>query len=102
MMRPIAVRVLPLAAIVLLGIALRLIFFQGMIHFDDLMYSHLARRLADGISPFAQPLPPRWGAIRIGMYAPVALIYWVFGTSVATTLAWPFICSILGIIGAYG
>ena len=95
---------MPLAAIVLLGIVLRLLFFQGIVHFDDLMYSHLARRLADGISLFTPPLPieTRYGAKRIGLYAPVALMYWVFGTSVATTLAWPFILSILGILAAYG
>lgn len=101
MMRPGLVRVIPLAAIVLMAIALRLIFFQGIVHFDDLLYSHLARRLADGISPFTQPLPPRYGAIRIGLYAPVAVLYWIFGTSVATTLAWPFLLSILGVVGAY-
>ena len=102
MMRPIVVRALPLAAIVLLGIELRLLFYQGVVHFDDLLYANLARRLADGFSPLTPPLPPAFAAIRIGLYAPVALTYWLFGTSDATTLAWPFFCSILGIIGAYG
>jgi 4-amino-4-deoxy-L-arabinose transferase-like glycosyltransferase len=102
MMQRLLVRAIPLAAIVLLGIMLRLIFFQGIIHFDDLLYSHLARRLADGISPFTQPLPPKWGALRIGMYGPVAIVYWLFGTSEAATLAWPFLLSILGILAAYG
>ncbi len=51
-------RVLPLLAIVALGVQLRLTFYQGVIHTDDLVYSHLAQRLAEGISPFTAPLPP--------------------------------------------
>jgi hypothetical protein len=101
-MKPRLIRLLPLAAIVLLGIELRLLFVQGVIHFDDLVYAHLARRLADGISPFTQPRPSTYVAMRIGLYGPVAAVYRLFGTSDATTLVWPFVCSILGITGAYG
>jgi hypothetical protein len=95
-------RVLPLLAIVALGMQLRLTFYQGVIHFDDLVYSHLALRMAEGVSPFAEPLPLTYAAVRIGLYGPVALAYWLFGASDLTTLAWPFVCSMLGILGAYG
>ncbi len=95
-------RVLPLLAIVALGVQLRLTFYQGVIHTDDLVYSQLAWRLAEGVSPFAEPLPPTFAAARIGLYGPVALAYWLFGASDATTLWWPFVCSILAILGAYG
>lgn len=91
------VRALPLAAVVLLGIELRLLFHQGLGQGDDLLYANLARRLADGFSTLGMP-----GAVRIGLYAPVALAYWLFGTSVAVTLAWPFLLSTLGLLAAYG
>lgn len=102
MTRRLIIGALPLVAVVLLGIELRLLFYQGVIHYDDLVYVHLARRLADGVSPFAQPLPDSYGALRIGLYGPVALAYRLFGTSDVTTLAWPFLLSIAGILGAYG
>jgi hypothetical protein len=94
-------RLLPLLAIVALGVQLRLTFYQGVLHTDDLVYSHLAQRLAEGISPFTAPLPPSYAAVRIGLYGPVALAYWLFGASEATTLAWPFLCSLVAIVGAY-
>lgn len=92
----------PLAAIVLLGIELRLLFAQGVIYTDDLFYAHLARRLADGISPFTPPVLESYAALRIGLYGPIAILYRLFGTSDVTTLAWPFVLSIAGILGAYG
>lgn len=96
------VRALPLAAVVLLGIELRLLFYQGIVQTDDLLYAHLARRLADGPSMLSVPLPPSYAAIRLGLYGPVALAYRIFGTSDVATLAWPFLLSILGILAAYG
>lgn len=95
-------RLLPLLAILALAVQLRLTFFQGVIHTDDLVYSQLAWRLAEGVSPFAEPLPPTFAAARIGLYGPVALGYWLFGASDATTLWWPFACSLIAILGAYG
>lgn len=94
------VQAIPLVAILVLGLELRLTFYQGVIYTDDLVYSHFARRLADGMLPSAEPAT-RSEAVRIGLYAPAALAYKVFGTSDATTLAWPFACSILSILGAY-
>lgn len=61
------VEALPLAAILALAVELRLLFYQGVIHIDDLVYSHLARRMAEGVSPFAQPLPDQWAVIRIAL-----------------------------------
>ena len=91
----------PLLVILALAIELRLIFFQGVIHTDDLTYSHLAERLAEGVSPFAKPLPDIYGALRIGLYAPVALAYKIVGVSTGATVAWPFLLSLLGIVAAY-
>lgn len=92
---------LPLAAILGLAVELRLIFYQGVIHTDDIFYSHLARGLAEGVSPFAQPLLDQSSVLRIALYGPVALLYRLFGANDVTTLAWPFACSLLSIIGAY-
>src|SRR4051812_3046557 len=91
---------IPLAAIVLLGIELRLLFAQGIIHTDDLLYTHLARAVAEGTSPFA--IADKYTALRFGLYGPAAILYKLFGVSDVTTLAWPFLLSLAGIIGAYG
>src|SRR5260221_4953753 len=83
------IQAIPLVAILVLGIELRLTFYQGVIYTDDLVYSHLARRMAEGISPFAKPLPDLYGAVRIGLYAPVALAYTDPRTDASMTAALP-------------
>jgi 4-amino-4-deoxy-L-arabinose transferase-like glycosyltransferase len=98
---PSLAQLLPLAVIVLVAVELRLMFQTGMVHFDGWVYAQLAHRLADGVSPFAAPLPPRWTTVRIGLYGPVAVLYWLFGTGNAVTLAWPFACSLAAVCGAY-
>ena len=67
-------QVLPLAAIVLLGVELRLLFSQGVIYTDDLFYAHLARLVAEGSSPFAAPALESYAALRIALYGPVAVL----------------------------
>lgn len=96
----VAPQVLPLAAILLLAVELRLIFTVGMVQLDSLTYVHLARNLADGV-PASTALSP-WATARIGLYGPVAVLYALFGVSDVTTLAWPFGCSLFGIVCAYG
>lgn len=96
----VASQVLPLAAILLLAVELRLIFTAGMVQLDSLAYVHLARNLTDGAHTGAALSP--WTTTRIGLYGPVAVLYALFGVSDLTTLAWPFACSLFGIICAYG
>ena len=98
---PDPVQWLPLLVVLALAWVLRIVFYQGLVHYDGLVYSHLAERLAEGVSPFAKPLPDAWGAVRVGLYVPVALLYRLFGVSHATTVAWPLLCSLLGVAGAY-
>ena len=88
---------LALLAIVLLGIVLRLHFFTGMVRGDDFNYAHTAYELAQGRSPLGI-----WaGSPRIGLYAPVSLLYLLFGPSEVTTLAYPFMMSIISILLIY-
>jgi hypothetical protein len=98
--RAVVGQALPLAAILLLAVELRLIFSSGLVQLDSLSYVHLARNLADGAST-GSPLSP-WTTARIGLYGPVAILYWLFGVSDVTSLAWPFGCSLFGILCAYG
>jgi len=95
------VQALPMAAILLVAVELRLLFQTGMVHIDSLVYAHLARNLIDGVWRFADPVLSRWATVRIGLYGPVAGLYALFGPGPLTTFAWPFLCSILGVWFAY-
>lgn len=98
--RATASQTLPLAAILLLAVELRLIFTAGMVQLDSLRYVHLARNLADGVP--VGTAESTWVTARIGLYGPVAVLYALFGVSDITTLAWPFGCSLFGVVCAYG
>lgn len=100
--RPVLVQAMPLAAIVLLAAELRLIFRTGMVHIDSLVYAHMASDLVHGIGWLSSEGLPRWATARVGLYGPVALFYALFGANGVTTFAWPFICSLFGIVCAYG
>lgn len=74
--------------------AIRLFFFTGMVRGDDFNYAHAAYELSIGrldIESWA-------GNTRIGLYGPVALLYWIFGPSEITTLVFPMFASMLSII----
>ena len=88
---------LPLLAVLGLALALRLIFVTGMVFYDDLEYARSAYNLTQGVLR----LGPWAGLPRLGLYAPVALLYVLFGISDATTLAWPLFCSLLTVIVVY-
>lgn len=92
----------PVLLVLALAVQLRLTFYQGVVHTDDLVYSQLAYRLTEGVSPLAEPRVPGYAVARIGLYGPVALVYAVFGVSEITTIAWPFLCSLLGVVAAWG
>lgn len=87
----------PLFIILLAALAIRLIFFTGMVRGDALNYSHAAYELSEGRTDFGD-----WGGTsRIGLYAPVAFLYLIFGSSEATNLAFPIIASLLSVIFVY-
>jgi 4-amino-4-deoxy-L-arabinose transferase-like glycosyltransferase len=92
---------LALAAVIGLALFLRLTFVTGIVHSDAVGYAQAAHDLATkGLHLGADGV----GRGRLGTYAPLALIYAVFGVSQATTLAWPLLCSLAtaGLIYAIG
>lgn len=91
-----------LLVVLLLAVELRLLFQTGVADIDALVYTHLARNVADGIYRLTYEGLPSSATIRVGLYGPVAALYRVLGASEVTTLAWPFACSLLGIGFAYG
>src|SRR5262245_12630184 len=86
-----------MAGILVLGAALRLLFFTGFHGFDDIFYIQRAYSLSEGI--FSLPAT-HWGA-RIGLVGPTALAYGIFGVTSASTVAFPFLCSLLTIVAAF-
>ena len=89
---------LPLLAVLGLALALRLIFVTGMVFSDDLGYAQAANDLTRGVFRLS-PWPA--GQARIGLYAPTALLYLLFGANDVTTLAWPLFCSLLSVVFIY-
>ena len=85
------------ALIVIAAAGLRLIFFSGIIFYDDYHYVTRAHALSQG-----QLVPPIdiFGT-RLGVVVPAAVVYRLFGVSKATTAAYPFVCSLLGVVAAY-
>lgn len=70
-----------------------------MVRGDDINYAHAAYELANGRLHFDYWLA---GTSRIGLYAPVALLYRIFGPSEFVSLAFPFLSSLLTVIIIYG
>src|ERR1051325_11133994 len=88
---------LALLAIVVLAVSLRVIFFTGYHGFDDREYIPRAVELSRGGMTGPET---HWGA-RIGPVGPTALSYGVFGVTPASTIAWPFVCSVLAVFVAF-
>lgn len=101
--RKISLHTLALVAILLSGLALRLILFTGMARNDDLDMAHLAFDVLNGRFQITELLQQPFSeqGWRMAIYLPVAALYRIFGVSEATTLAYPLISSILGIYFVY-
>lgn len=63
--------------------------FDGFFFYDDIYYARKAAELSQGIWQFDYVL-----SHRIGLYAPVAGLYYVFGISEWTSLLYPVMCSV--------
>jgi hypothetical protein len=89
----------PVALAAIFGVAtvLRVIFFTGYHGYDDVHYIQRAFDLSRG--GFTPPASD-WAA-RIGVVLPTALVYRLFGVTPLTTIAFPFLCSLLGIGAAF-
>jgi len=88
-----------LFAILALGLVLRLRFVTGVVFNDDLGYAQSALDLLNGHLRMGE-----WpgGQSRIGLIAPVALSYWLFGPSETSTLLFPWLCSLASIALVFG
>lgn len=83
-----------LAVILLTALAVRLIFLSDLVRGDALNYAHAAYELSEGRLSF-----DAWaGVSRIGLYGPVALLYFLFGPSQLTTLFFPVASSLLTVM----
>jgi 4-amino-4-deoxy-L-arabinose transferase-like glycosyltransferase len=88
---------LPLAIILVAGLAVRLTFFTGMVRGDALNYSHAAYALTRGVFDL-----DAWaGMSRVGLIFPTAALYMLFGPSEVATLFFPVFCSLLSIVFIY-
>ena len=73
---------------------MRLVLFTGMVRGDALNYAHAAYELSEGRTHFGG-----WaGTARVGLYFPVAALYALFGPSEITTLALPFLSSLVSVV----
>ena len=76
---------------------MRLIFFTDLVRGDALNYAHAAYELSQGRLHLGG-----WsGTSRLALYAPVALLYKLFGPNEVTTLIYPIACSLLTIVFIY-
>ena len=91
-------KIYPLLIVVLCAGIIRLIFFTDMVRDDDFRYAYAAFELSEGYFNIG-----RWaGNARPGLYVPVAFLYWLFEPNSITTLAFPYISSLLTVVLVYG
>ncbi len=87
--------------LMLVALIIRIAAFQGYLDSDPRDYTVLADDLAHG----TLRIPAYDGApvfpLRLGVYAPVTALFKVFGLSEVTTVAYPFLISILGCLLTY-
>jgi 4-amino-4-deoxy-L-arabinose transferase-like glycosyltransferase len=88
-------------AVLSVAIALRLVFFQGLVRSDPYCYAELASNLASGRFLANNYNGALVFPLRIAFYGPVALFIKIFGLSEGSLVAFPFLISLAGIILAY-
>jgi 4-amino-4-deoxy-L-arabinose transferase-like glycosyltransferase len=91
-------RVLALVPILLLGLGLRLAYLTGCVGSDDLAYSTAAHRLITGdyFGHLSVGMPLTY--TRLAIVGPLAGIYAIFGISEPTSILYPLLCSLSGIV----
>src|SRR6185503_3659841 len=87
---------LVLGLIVIAAAILRLVFFSGLVLYDDASYVKRAYELSTGLM---RPPTTQFEA-RIGLVGPTALLYRAFGVGPRTTVAFPLACSLLSVLAA--
>jgi len=79
------------------ALLVRLTFLVGSAGSDDLQYANQALRMSEGHGSPGGYL----ANLRIGIIAPTALGYRLFGVNTATTIWFTMLCSLLGVLAAY-
>lgn len=90
-----------LALILCLAAVLRVLSFHGYAGSDDGSYAELAHALAAGQFRVGTFTGPPVFPLRVGVFAPVAVLFRVFGPSEMAVLAYPFLLSLGGVMLAY-
>jgi len=95
---PPTLRALVLVPILLLGLGLRLAYLTGCVGTDDLAYSIAAHRLITGdyFRHLSVGMPLTY--TRLAIVAPLAGVYSILGVSEATSVIYPLVCSLCGIV----
>ncbi|GGF10238.1 ArnT family glycosyltransferase [Hymenobacter cavernae] len=97
---------LPTYTLVFVGLFTLAYFFlthEGLYAIDDYFYSRYAYQLATGtfhLAPDPQGLLHDPLRERVLIFAPVALLYRLFGVDIITTTLWPLLCT-LGCVGLF-
>jgi 4-amino-4-deoxy-L-arabinose transferase-like glycosyltransferase len=77
--------------IVVMYIVLRVAFYQGIVPSDPVGYLQYAKQIAEG----EFQLELHHYNTRFGITLPIAFLFMVFGINEATTVMWPFVCSVV-------
>lgn len=90
---------LPVLALLLSALALRLINFTGVVDWDTIEYVYEALALMNGEASFVPD--PRSSLFRIALLMPLSLSLKVFGPSEASVVIYPLLTSVLAILALY-
>lgn len=90
-----------LLGILLLAVGVRVVSFNGYAGSDDASYAELAFSLSRGTFHPGEYVGPPVFPLRIGVFAPVALLFWIFGPSEVAMLVYPVFISLLCVGLAY-
>lgn len=87
--------------ILVLAVLVRILSFRGYTTYDAAEYTRLAHMMVAGGFKVGMVWFFRVFPVRVGLFAPVALAFKVFGVNELTLTAYPFLLSLLGVLVAY-
>jgi 4-amino-4-deoxy-L-arabinose transferase-like glycosyltransferase len=90
-----------LLSIIAAGACLRLVAFGGLVGTDDAMYADLAHRVISGQFLSTHSMGLGTFPLRVGVFAPAALAFRLFGIGEAALVVYPFLISLLSIYLAF-
>lgn len=90
-----------LAVIIAVAAAIRVYLFNGFVGLDDAEYARFAHQMAHGSLDIRSYTGPAVFPLRVGVIAPTALLFRVFGMNEWTLVLYPLFLSLAGIALAY-